>query len=679
MRSTLGCVILSCVCALAAACRHDDSDDDNAGALTGAVLSAEGSPIPGATVYLVPTTVINQTQITGAGVYSSPYPAEAYDEPLEDAVAASGPTFSQTATDAAGQFTLSSVPDGNFFVYVAPPAGDTEHLPGGSTCKSAYSAGQLRGASMTIKLSSSPSASATYTGTAGCLVCHPTYVTEKTTAHKIGIMPIGAPGAEQDASKFPSFFNGLTKFKSTATYAGGTRLELGDYDPTRSFDKFKIREFGDTQMPITTVYANLYLWKSTGDGKYYITIDNMLNGGDPNDLTNLEVRFTYGGAVYKQRYLVAIPPALDARNGTYFTLQYNIEGNDTRWNRARRVWRDYKFSNFWSAGVDATYGNGDDVIVAPPITQTFEGECAACHFTGYQRYTDSITGEYRARAANNASGEADIDDDVGADELNIGCEVCHGPGSEHAAAASARYIVAQRYLTPERENVTCGRCHDRPKGKTGNEQPINDVSLEMMRPGQSRATFLSSYCSTSQKGPNPSSELWSDGLHSKTHHQQYSDLLKSKHYKNDRRLVVCADCHDPHGGTSYRHQLLTDPDDNNSFLCQTCHTVDTLSHLQTKTGTYMTGMSTLCADCHMPKTVQSGSGRYGAFLVTPPYTSSTDEGNKAYWENDISSHLFQVPRKTHVDVAGKTPGNAMVTPYTNSCGICHDVSQLPYP
>jgi hypothetical protein len=46
-----------------------------------------GHPVVGATVYLVPTTAMDiSTQSTASAIYEAPYPAEAYDEPLEDAI-----------------------------------------------------------------------------------------------------------------------------------------------------------------------------------------------------------------------------------------------------------------------------------------------------------------------------------------------------------------------------------------------------------------------------------------------------------------------------------------------------------------------------------------------------------------------------------------------------------------
>jgi hypothetical protein len=47
--------------------------------------------------------------------------------------------------------------------------------------------------------------------------------------------------------------------------------------------------------------------------------------------------------------------------------------------------------------------------------------------------------------------------------------------------------------------------------------------------------------------------------------------------------------------------------------------------------------------------------------------------------NDITSHLFDMPRKTNKAVKGVEPGKAMPIPYTNSCGGCHNVDDLPKP
>jgi hypothetical protein len=88
-------------------------------------------------------------------------------------------------------------------------------------------------------------------------------------------------------------------------------------------------------------------------------------------------------------------------------------------------------------------------------------------------------------------------------------------------------------------------------------------------------------------------------------------------------------------------------------------------HTQQKIGVEH-GMQIYCVDCHMTKTMQTGSGGKGA--------TAADAG--VYWVNDITSHLFDVPRKDNKGVKGVEPGKAMPIPYTGGCGTCHDVEAL---
>jgi cytochrome c553 len=223
--------------------------------------------------------------------------------------------------------------------------------------------------------------------------------------------------------------------------------------------------------------------------------------------------------------------------------------------------------------------------------------------------------------------------------------------------------------------MICGRCHGRPlgNGTVVNEEPLNP-SNEMPPPGISRQEFLAEY--TTRPGPALSS-YWSDELHSRSHHQQYTDLLKSPMHRNDRTLTTCSDCHDSHGYAPFEHHLILDPADSLTGLCTNCHQVDLLAHMQEKTGATHQGMATQCIDCHAPKTAKTGAGEYGLLLGMP--TNMPSDLSITYFENDISSHLYLgVPRKLHPDVAGEIPAAAMPIPYTNSCGFpCHNASGLP--
>jgi len=658
---------------------------------TGQVVSAPGSLVVGATVHLVPVSAMDLTaRITASSIYASPFPAENYDEPLEDAIRLHGKEFPQTTTDARGNFVIANVPNGKFFIHVTPGPQDTEHLPGGDQSRRSYPADQLRGRSMTVKVSSSPSAAARYAGSSSCLACHRNKEHWEQTAHKLGWTVPGKPGPLQDFSKHKDYFDAMESFPAVDDYTRGTRLELGDYDASRGDDKFKLRTPGDARLPIDTPYADVYLWKNARDNKYYITMVNRLNPQDPNSPAHLEVKLLYGGAVHDQRYIVSVPPGLGNRPGWYTLLRYNMTGRDNRLNRERRVWHDYKFFMWWAPGADSRYGTADDVLAAPPVnTNTVQTMCAGCHLTGWERYQDQASGQFLVRAVNDPGGEMNIDDDPSPDEINVGCESCHGPGSEHVAnGGRSRFIVNPKYLSAERSSVVCGRCHDRRQGfggpTNGYTQAISQNG-DLARPGISRNELITKFADPVKKGPTMrgagrEDNIWADDIHSNKPHQQYADFLKSKMYRNDRLLVTCSDCHDMHGSTSYSRFLLHDPNDSASPLCQRCHAVDVLSHMETKLNAKMKGQQTRCIDCHMPGTANTGgvAGEFGRLMKTPPYASATEEESNAYWQGGLRSHVFDVPLKTNVSVKGVPPGRAMPIPYTSSCGTCHVVTELPF-
>ncbi|HVQ64829.1 MAG TPA: hypothetical protein VMT78_09860, partial [Terriglobia bacterium] len=56
-------------------------------AVVGGPSTNPGHPVAGATVYLVPVSAMDlTTRITASAIYAAPFPAEAHDEPLEDAI-----------------------------------------------------------------------------------------------------------------------------------------------------------------------------------------------------------------------------------------------------------------------------------------------------------------------------------------------------------------------------------------------------------------------------------------------------------------------------------------------------------------------------------------------------------------------------------------------------------------
>ncbi len=506
--------------------------------------------------------------MTASAIYAPPYPAEAYDEPLEDAIRLQGAKFPQSTTDARGNFTIADVPDGRFFVHVTPGPKDAEHLPGGDQSRRSFTAAELRGQSMTIKVSSSPSASARFAGSSSCLSCHKDKQHWQQTAHKLGWTVPGAPGRMQDFSRHQDYFDALESFPAVDDYRRGTRLELGDYDAARNDDKFKLRAFGDARLPIDTTYADVYLWKNAGNGKYFITMVNRLNAQDPNSPAHLEIKLLYGGAVHDQRYIVSVPPGLGDRQGWYTVLRYNMTGRDNRLHRERRVWHDYKFYMWWSAGGDAKPGTSDDVLTAPPVnTNAVQTMCAGCHLTGWERYQDKATGQFLVRAVNDPGGDMNIDDDPGAGRDQRRLRKL--PWSGIRACGQRRPIPL--YRQPQ---ISLGRAVERrlwpmPRpapgygGPTiGYTQAVSEAGA-LAGPGISRHELITKYTDPIKKGPTmrgPGREdnIWPDDVHSNKPHQQYPDFLKSKMYRNDRLLVTCSDCHDMHGSTPNPRWLIHD-------------------------------------------------------------------------------------------------------------------------
>ena len=161
---------------------------------------------------------------------------------------------------------------------------------------------------------------------------------------------------------------------------------------------------------------------------------------------------TYGGALFRQHNLVKVP----GRKGIYPLLQWQSEGDEARFDRTRKVFRDYHLDHFWN--------NATLTLKDPPINSNFDANCTACHATGFQRYQDPMTGEWLTDAVDEVSGEYDLNHDGTPDEINMGCESCHGPGSDHVtwaadpanAGMQKRFIVNPAHLGPRASRWCAG-------------------------------------------------------------------------------------------------------------------------------------------------------------------------------------------------------------------------------
>ncbi len=154
-------------------------------------------------------------------------------------------------------------------------------------------------------------------------------------------------------------------------------------------------------------------------------------------------------------------------------------------------------------------------------------------------------------------------------ELDVACEMCHGPGSVHAGSADKKEtIVMVQSLDPAHQAMVCGQCHSQGRSKDSKYPfPVG------FRPGDDLDQFFT-YTEEIPRGAMNS---------------QYNELRfgGGKHLASG---TVCTTCHDPHG-SGVPNELRAPVNQ----LCQKCHTKLTGSQHSKEALAVVT-----CAVCHMP-------------------------------------------------------------------------------
>jgi len=297
------------------------------------------------------------------------------------------------------------------------------------------------------------------------------------------------------------------------------------------------------------------------DNKFMVGTD-----GPDGALHDYEVKFTFG--VYPlQQYLIALP-------GGHLHALGIAWDNRPRSTGGRRWFSLYPNQRLRAS--DPLHWTGSD--------QTWNYMCADCHSTNVRKNYD-----LRARAYATTYAEVDV-----------ACEACHGPGSNHVAWAKKRRGDWKKYdpnkgLTialDERKGVAwtidpatgnsrrnpqnlskqeiqmCARCHAR-RGQIHEDyvhgQPVDD---------DYRVALLDS-------------DLYFPDGQIKGEVYEYGSFIQSRMYHAG---VTCSDCHDP-------HSLKLRADGNN--VCLQCHSAkrfDSARHHFHRVGS----AGAQCIACHMP-------------------------------------------------------------------------------
>jgi predicted CXXCH cytochrome family protein len=601
--------------------------EKDADGLVGFVRDTAGEAVTGAYVYLVPNEAVEVTPPALAD-----FGADATDdEPLEDLLRADAvnPVFPRALTDAEGRYHFDTLPETPSFVVVWPASDDALHLPGGSGSRTPATAASLVGTQRDIEVSTVPPADAYYVGSQACTACHGRIRQAGTLMANTLRHPHGNVGRQRLVERnFPgigglraAFTEGRSVFV-TADPAGD--FAASETDPgAGTLVRFDLARAGDV---------------------FTVTPTNLADPADPRSGQAYTVELTMGGGLTSTSLVTRVGPSRQL-----LPLTFQHFGDDAATDATARLWYPTEFGKWFDTDADR--------LGEPGSEDSFDLRCAGCHFT-----LTSLTNEgggWRAATIPADDGLLDYDGDGLTEEANIGCETCHGPGSAHwEAAGQGRFIVSPSLLTPERENLVCGRCHSRPEGLLGSAVPM-DAEGRFPPPGIDRQTYLALY--TRIPDAVPGVDAWPDAReHSKGNHQQATDLLRSGHGRNQRYLMACSDCHNAHGTGDANPVLLVAPVDDDS-ICNRCHeyTAESkLAHVTEVTTFDHAALTPRCVDCHMPLTARYGAG-------TPAMTYQGDE----YRQGDVASHLFVVPRKGEIE--GVTASDAMPIPYSNGCGLCH--------
>ncbi|MCB0794195.1 MAG: tetratricopeptide repeat protein [Flavobacteriales bacterium] len=262
--------------------------------------------------------------------------------------------------------------------------------------------------------------------------------------------------------------------------------------------------------------------------------------------------------------------------------------------------------------------------------QNWNSMCATCHSTDLQRNYDVTADSYRTTWSH----------------INVSCESCHGPGSEHVAfmsrseddKAGRAYPVWRSPLSGSSKEAvvsTCMPCHSR----RAELFPDARASLEPLD------HFMPAL---------PDDELYFPDGQIKEEVYVYGSFLQSVMHK---RGVTCTNCHDPHNG-----QLLFE----GNALCMQCHEpeLNTSSHTFHAEGS--SGPS--CVNCHMPARTYMGNDErhdHGFRVPRPdlsvrfgvPNTCNQCHSDRtAQWASDHVDRWYGSERK-HRPVDDLLPGS----------------------
>jgi len=330
------------------------------------------------------------------------------------------------------------------------------------------------------------------------------------------------------------------------------------------------------------------------DGDKYIARTQNADG----EIEDFTIAYTYG-VTPLQQYLVEF----DNGHVQPLPFAWDTRGADEGGQRWYHLYPD-------------EYIGPDDALFWTGREQNWNFMCAECHSTNVRLNYDVADDTYATTWS----------------EIDVGCEACHGPGSNHINAAQAGTLasnsgllvdlddrgdavwqmnpatgIAERSrlaMAPQQQPESCGRCHAR-RALISEDYEYGQPLAHTHRPALLREPLY-----------YPDGQIRDEVY-------VYGSFLQSRMYQAG---VSCSDCHNPHS-----QQLHTGPDPD--LVCAQCHLPEKFaatSHHQHEAG------QVPCVDCHMPSSVYMG--------VDPR-----------------RDHSLRIPR----------PGLSLTSDAPNACTMCH--------
>ena len=372
------------------------------------------------------------------------------------------------------------------------------------------------------------------------------------------------PTAERDGEKRVALavqYVGSSACVSCHATEGSAWLKSQHHDAMAQADEHSVLgNFNNARF----TYAGLTSTFFKRDGKFFVNTE-----GRDGKLTDYEITYTFGVSPLQQ-YLIEFP---DGR----------LQALSIAWDSRPKKDGGQRWFHLYPK---ERITHGDELHWTGPA-QNWNFMCADCHSTELRKNYDPATDRFQTQWA----------------EISVGCEACHGPGSNHVVWAKSQSPpfskgevsskgltislderrgvawtrpspdsnpVRSRARSSEREIEVCAQCHAR-RGQIFEGYTPGKPFLDYYRPALLRRPLY--YADGQQRD-----EVYIWG-----------SFLQSKMYANG---VTCSDCHNPHSGKLRA--------EGNS-LCATCHLgakYDTPAHHHHKPD----GAGAACVACHMPTT-----------------------------------------------------------------------------